>query len=142
MFDMQSTPQFSIPSTPRCSLATPSESSDDVPIVDPVQKRKKPKQNRRKQKKKKSQRTANKTYVYNPRIWKSVEWDRRTCDICGDYKSSNFRPVISDWIGKQRLIPDDLRVMSCNPCYCRFLPFPFSHIDFGVTPRTIPTGTK
>lgn len=43
----------------------------------------------------------------------------RTCDICGVEKSSNFRPVISEWIGKQRLLPDYLRVMSCNPCYCR-----------------------
>jgi hypothetical protein len=45
--------------------------------------------------------------------------DSRICDICGEYKTSNFRPVISDWIGKQRLLPDELRVMSCNPCYCR-----------------------
>ena len=43
----------------------------------------------------------------------------RMCDICGEHKTSNFRPVISDWIGKQRLLPDALRVMSCNPCYCR-----------------------
>lgn len=122
MFDTESSRQFSSPSTPLFSLPTPSESSDDSPIVNAVQKQKKPKQSRRKQKKKKTQRTANKTYAYNPSSWKildDTDEDRRTCDICGEYKSSNFRPVISDWIGKQRLIPDDLRVMSCNPCYCK-----------------------
>jgi hypothetical protein len=128
-FDMESPRQSSVQSTPPCLLPTPSESSDDSAIVAPVQKPKKPKQSRRKQKKKKIQRTANKTYVYNPIPFytsKGIDWDRRTCDICGDYKSSNFRPVISDWIGKQRLIPDELRVMSCNPCYCRSGPHNFS----------------
>ena len=43
----------------------------------------------------------------------------RRCDICKVDKCSTFRPVISDWIGKQRLLPDAMRVMSCNPCYCR-----------------------
>src|SRR5579871_3891498 len=43
----------------------------------------------------------------------------RRCDICKVDKYSTFRPVISDWIGKQRLLPDSMRVMSCNPCYCR-----------------------
>jgi hypothetical protein len=47
---------------------------------------------------------------------------RRTCDICKVEKHSTFRPVISDWIGKQRVLSDSMRVMSCNSCYCRFTP--------------------
>ncbi|ORY80453.1 hypothetical protein BCR37DRAFT_404909 [Protomyces lactucae-debilis] len=47
------------------------------------------------------------------------------CYECNEVQTSNFRPIVSDYVGKKSKAVDQIpRVVVCNRCYCKMAPRP------------------